>query len=74
MTYIDDVMGSGECPRCMEKKDDIEEQYSFGVYAGVMCMECARYGYRDQCGHGRPQGTREDYEELAGPGTYEEDV
>ena len=27
----------------------------YGVYAGVMCRQCAILGYRDCCGH-RPEG------------------
>lgn len=54
------------CPRCgkMETADNsIDEQYSFGVYAGFMCNACAIHGYRDQCGHGMPQGNPADLDE-----------
>jgi hypothetical protein len=55
MAYIDEVLASGVCPKCQQKKTDIEEQYSFGVYAGIMCTACAISGFRDACGH-TPQG------------------
>lgn len=63
MAYIDDVLESGVCPRCEHKRDDIEQQYSFGVYAGVMCKQCAIDGFRDQCGHGGQQGDPSDLDE-----------
>lgn len=55
MSYLTDVLDSGVCPSCDKKKSDIDEQFSFGVYAGVMCQECARRKFRDSCGH-RPEG------------------
>lgn len=62
------------CSHCGSESDTVEEQYSYGVYAGVLCEPCARTMYRDQCGHGRHgQGTREEYEELEGPGSYDGD-
>ena len=73
MSYLQEVLESGECPRCQERRGDIDEQYSFGVYAGVMCTACAIAGFRDQCGHGQAQGTAAEYEELEGPDTYEPD-
>ena len=39
--YLNDVLESGICPSCDERKADIDEQYSFGVYAGVMSTDCA---------------------------------
>jgi len=59
------------CERC-HGNDTVDRRYSYGVYAGVLCELCARVRFRDQCGL-RPegQGTRADYEELAGPGTYD---
>lgn len=42
------------CPKCERPDTDanpIDEQYSFGVYAGVMCRACAIASYRDGCGH-----------------------
>jgi len=38
------------CPRCRQSGGNVEEQYSFGVYAGRMCEPCAIAGYRDGCG------------------------
>ena len=29
--------------------DDVEERYSYGVYAGKLCTKCC-YRYRDHCG------------------------
>lgn len=73
MSYLQTVLDSGICPKCEKKKKDIDEQYSFGAYAGVMCTECARTSYADQCGHGRPMGTRREYEEENGPHSYDGD-
>jgi hypothetical protein len=53
--YLRRVLATGICPHCETKSDTIDEQYSFGVYAGVMCEPCARRSFRDQCGHG-PDG------------------
>lgn len=53
--YLDEVLESGVCPRCEKRRNDIDEQYSYGVYAGVMCTSCAVAGFRDACGH-RPEG------------------
>jgi hypothetical protein len=73
--YLREVLDRGICPRCEQPKADIDEQYSFGCYAGVMCTACAIHGYRDACGHrAEGQGTAAEYEELAGPGTYYEEV
>lgn len=38
------------CSRCGEELDDVEERYSFGVYAGRLCRRCAIDGYVDHCG------------------------
>ena len=38
------------CTRCGKQKNDVERQYSFGIYAGLMCGECAYDAYRDHCG------------------------
>jgi len=51
-----------ECPKCHEKKDDIEVRYSFGVYAGKFCTDCCA-GYRDNCGVNQPQGSPNDLDE-----------
>jgi hypothetical protein len=68
--YLREVLESGVCPRCQQKKDDIDEQYSYGVYAGVMCTDCAIRGFNDACGH-RPEG-QGDPNELDEP-YWEED-
>jgi hypothetical protein len=73
MSYLSDVLASGVCPRCDKKRKDIDERYSFGVYAGVMCVPCAVSGFRDGCGETMPMGTRAQYEEENGPGTYDGD-
>ena len=59
--YLREVLARGICPRCEKTSDTIEEQYSYRVYAGVFCRECAIHGYRDQCGHG-PTGQGNPYE------------
>lgn len=53
--YLQEVLDSGICPKCEQAKPDIDEQFSFGVYAGVMCTDCAVRGFTDNCGH-RPEG------------------
>jgi len=44
------------------------EQYSYGVYAGRYCDECASRRFRDNCGH-RPegQGNPQDLDEPLDP-------
>ncbi len=37
---------------CSCGRDDKREQYSFGIYAGKMCDECAYEKYADHCGLG----------------------
>jgi predicted amidophosphoribosyltransferase len=73
MSYLMRVLEEGVCPRCQQPANDIDEQYSYGVYAGVMCQSCAISGYRDSCGHRRAMGTQAEYEEMAGVGSYEEE-
>ena len=68
--YLREVLESGVCPRCNKEKDSIDEQYSYGVYAGVMCRDCAIEGFNDACGH-RPEGQGR-IEELDEP-YWEED-
>ena len=62
--YLEECLRSGICPSCKRKRPDIDEQYSFGVYAGVMCGDCARTKFRDGCGllDGR-QGNAADLDE-----------
>ena len=78
--YLREVLESGQCPKCHEKKEDIDERYSFGVYAGVMCVDCAKSSFRDQCGlGGEEQGDPGDLDEEYEPDDpsdlldYEED-
>ena len=66
--YLREVLESGICPSCHQPSQTIEEQYSFGVYAGIMCRLCAIRGYRDQCGHGPDgQGNPNDLDEPIDP-------
>ncbi len=53
--YLREVLDAGICPRCEKRSTTIDEQYSYGVYAGVMCRDCAKAGFTDQCGYG-PDG------------------
>jgi hypothetical protein len=64
----------GVCDSCHEQHATVDAQYSYGVYAGVLCEPCARQNYRDHCGF-RPegQGTRAEYEAMEGPGSYDGD-
>lgn len=67
--YLREVLAAGVCPKCERRTTTIEEQYSYGVYAGVMCRACAIDGFRDQCGHGpsgqgNPADLDEPYEEC----------
>ena len=73
MTYDIDYTTCERCGRT--DASSVDQRYSFGVYAGIYCVKCAREKYRDQCGLGANgrQGTASEYEELAGPGTYWED-
>jgi len=72
--YLREVRDSGICPRCEQPSTTIDEQYSYGAYAGVMCRPCATSSFNDACGHrSEGQGTRADYEEDNGPGTYDGD-
>lgn len=48
-----------KCSRCHEDKPDVEERYSYGVYAGRYCTDCCS-SYRDNCGVDQPQGRPED--------------
>jgi len=70
---IDSCDYSNHCFKCGEDKDTVEEQYSYGVYAGRMCRECAIDGFRDHCG--LLDGEQGDYRELEEMGEvyWEED-
>jgi len=50
------------CRRCGSTKQ-VEERYSFGVYAGRLCKRCC-YGYSDHCGIDQRQGTPAEYEAM----------
>jgi Ni,Fe-hydrogenase I small subunit len=73
MSYLDEVLKTGTCPSCQNKRKDIDERYSFGAYAGVMCEGCAKKNFRDGCGLNQPMGTRQEYEYDNGPYSYDGD-
>lgn len=50
------------CLSCGEERNDVENRYSFGVYAGRMCVPCCGK-YRDNCGIGQRQGDPADLDE-----------
>lgn len=58
------------CTCCGEyKPGDVERRFSFGIYAGRLCSECARK-YVDHCGldgygQGDPRELDEAYDEEA---------
>lgn len=65
---------SRPCSRCRQPKDDVLERYSFGIYAGKMCDDCAYRGYRDHCGLVRnPDGTYSEGRQ-GDPNTLDEQV
>lgn len=68
--YLREVLESGVCPKCQQKREDIDERYSFGYYAGVMCEPCARHGFRDQCGLGMPMGDPQELDDYGNDGNY----
>lgn len=49
------------CSRC-GSNDDVQAWYSFGVYAGRLCHDCAMK-YRDHCGLDGAQGDWRDLDE-----------
>ena len=51
------------CTSCGELKEDVQQRYSFGIYAGRLCTECCSK-YRDNCGIGESQGRVEDLDEF----------
>lgn len=53
--WIQELRAEHRCSRCGQAKNDVEERYSFGVYAGRLCVQCC-VGYRDRCGLDQPQG------------------
>ena len=62
--YLMEVQEEGICPQCSKPSKSIDFQFSFGVYAGVMCTNCAISGYRDSCGHKRRPGSPRELEAL----------
>ena len=51
------------CTHCGEHKPgEVEERYSFGIYAGRLCNKCC-FTYRDHCGIDQPQGDQADLDE-----------
>ncbi len=62
--YLMEVQEEGICPQCSKPSKSIDFQFSFGVYAGVMCTNCAISGYRDSCGHKARPGSPRELEEL----------
>lgn len=65
MSLLREAIESGICPSCETQQPDIDTQYSYGVYAGVMCKACAIRRFNDACGH-RPEG-QGDWRELDEP-------
>jgi hypothetical protein len=45
-----------ECPSCHRMSTTVEEQFSYGIYAGKMCRMCATSKFNDTCGHEQPMG------------------
>jgi hypothetical protein len=43
---------------------DAEPRYSFGIYAGRLCVKCCSK-FRDNCGLGQPQGDPTTLDEFA---------
>jgi len=58
-----------ECRRCHKQvpQGQVSERYSFTVYAGKMCDECAYNSYRDHCGLDGGQGNPADLDEELEP-------
>ena len=63
--FLRSVLETGICPSCHQPKTTIEEQYSYRIYAGIMCRDCAIRKFRDRCGHGpRGQGHPQDLRDM----------
>ena len=60
--------GLSACGKCHKLSSEIEERYSFGIYAGKLCDECCS-GFQDNCGLDQPQGSPNDLDETY----YDED-
>lgn len=54
------------CPGCGKEKPNVKERYSFGIYAGNLCVDCCGR-YKDRCGLGGRQGNQNDLEERIDP-------
>ena len=53
------------CRSCQYLDDSVTGRYSFGIYAGILCDDCAKSKYRDQCGLGEDgQGSQAELEEM----------
>jgi hypothetical protein len=64
-------MTTSECGYCHEQKPNAkQERYSYSVYAGKMCDECAYSRYRDHCGLEGEQGNPADLDEDLEPEDY----
>ena len=64
-------MATSECAYCKEQKPNAkQERYSFTVYAGKMCDDCAYSKYRDHCGLDGAQGNAQDLDEDLEPEDY----
>lgn len=69
--YLREILESGICPECGQEKPDIDEQCSFGYYAGVSCRDCAIDGFRDHCGHSpEGQGNPQELDDYGNDGDY----
>ena len=59
-----------ECTSCGQLRNDVEERYSFGYYAGRMCVECATTKFRDGCGIDQPEGDPRELDDYNNDGEY----
>jgi hypothetical protein len=50
------------CSRCGLNKPSVSVKHSYGIYAGRLCDDCARAGYRDACGLDGEQGSQAELE------------
>jgi hypothetical protein len=53
-----------ECPSCQKMSKSVEEQFSYGIYAGKMCRTCAITKFRDGCGHNQPMGNMRELDDC----------
>ena len=66
----DHPLVTGICPRCRRKSSTVEEQYSYGYYAGIMCRECAIHGFNDHCGLTGKMGDPQTLDDYGDDGDY----